>query len=154
MTHGERLEQVATIEPTFTIVAVRFSVHQGLLETWETRSKDDSCSIPGVLRHLPVSNQTQPALSDLFNRSEWDGSISQCKESCCHSKLRGDVPSEDDLWINTEFFGQVKRSFDTCKLWNITKCGGLIHVHRAIAPFNQANDVLVEQTLFVFIGDF
>ena len=69
MAHGKRLEQVATIEPTLAIVTVRFSVHQGFLETWETRSKDDPCSVPCVLRHLPVSNQTQAAFSDLFNRS-------------------------------------------------------------------------------------
>ena len=154
MAHCKRLEQVATVKPTLAIVTVCFCVHQGLLETWETRSKDDPCSVTGVLRHLPVPNQAQAALSDLFDRREWDGSISQCKETCRHTKLRCNVPSEDDLWIDTEFFGQVKRSFDTGKLWNITKCSSLIHVHRAIAAFNQANDVLVKQALLVFIGDF
>ena len=36
MTHCKCLEQVATIKPAFAIIAVRLSVHQGLLETWET----------------------------------------------------------------------------------------------------------------------
>ena len=106
-----------------------------------------------MLRHLPVSNQAQATLSDLFDGREWDGSIPQSEEACRHTELSGDVPSEDDLWINTEFFGQVKRSFDACKLWNVTKCGGLIHVHRAITAFDEANDVLVQQPLLVFIGD-
>ena len=36
MTHCKCLEQVATIKPAFAIITVRLSVHQGLLETWET----------------------------------------------------------------------------------------------------------------------
>ena len=129
MAHSQRLEQVATVEPSLAIITVGFSMLQRHLEPWETRSEDDACAVSRVLRNLPVSNQTKTAFPDLFNRSQWNRCVTQSKKSCCHTELSRDVPCQDHFWIDTKFLCKIKGTLDTSKLWHIAKRCGLVHVH-------------------------
>ena len=50
-------------------------------------------------------------------------------------------------------FGEVKGTLEARKLRYVAKHRGLIHVDRAVPAFDETNDVLVEQSLLVFIGN-
>ncbi len=139
MPHGQCLEEVASIEAPFTVISVVLGMFEGHLETWETRSEDNSCSVSGVLWHLPVSNKAQTAFPDLFNRSQRNRCIPESKQTRCHPQLSGDVPCEDDFRIDAKFFCKVERTFDPSELWHITEFCRLVHVDRAIAPFDEAD---------------
>ena len=68
--------------------------------------------------------------------------------------MRADVPSDDGLGVDTKFLSKIERTFETSQLRNVAKHGGLIHVDRTVSSLDEANDVLVEQPLLVFVRDF
>ena len=68
--------------------------------------------------------------------------------------MGADVPCENGLGVNAEFLGQIKGAFQACKLRDVAKHLGLIHVHGAVATLDEPDDVLVQQPLFVFVRHF
>ena len=148
------MEEVAAVKATFTIIAVVLGVFGGHLKTWETGGKDDARALTLDLRDLPVSNQTQPALPDLFHRREWNTSVSQSQKTCCHGELGADVPRHDGFRVDAELFCKVKGTFQASELGNVAKDGGLVHVHRAVSALDETDNIFVQQTLFVFVGYF
>ena len=153
MAHVEGLEQVATVKATLAIIAIPFGVLEPHLKTWEARRKDDARSFTLNLRDLPISNQAQPTLANLFNGRQWDSCISQSQQTCCHGQLRADVPGKNRLRINSKLFGEVKGALEASQLWDVAKHLGLVHVHRTITAFDEADDVFVEKPLLVFVGN-
>ena len=81
MAHVERLEEIAAVKPSFTVITVVLGVFHCHLQTRETGSEHYTGSFTLVLWDLPVANQSKTALADLFNRCEWNRRISQCQQS-------------------------------------------------------------------------
>ena len=154
MPHVERLEQIATVESALSIIPIRLCVLLCHLQSWEARREDDASSLPLDLWHLPISNQSETTLADLFDRRQRDTCISEGEQTCGNGQLSADVPGDDGFWIDAEFFSEVKRPLQPSQLRHIAKDRGLVHVHRTVSPFDEADDVLVEQALLVFIGNF
>ena len=153
MAHVEGLEQVATVKPSLAVVAVVLGVLGRHLQAGETRGKHDTGALALYLRHLPVSNQAQTALAHLLNGCEGDAGVAQRQQAGSNRQLRADVPCHDGFWIDAEFLCQVKGALEASQLWNVTEHRGLVHVHRTVTAFDEAHDVLVQQTLLVFIRD-
>ena len=105
------------------------------------------------LRHLPVANEAEAALPDLLNGREGNAGVPKSEQPCGNSELGADVPSKNGLRVNAEFLGEVERALQASELRYVTKHLGLVHVDRAVPSFDEANDVLVEQALLVFVGD-
>ena len=107
MAHIEGLEQVATVKATLAIIAIPFGVLEPHLKTWEARRKDDARSFTLNLRDLPISNQAQPTLANLFNWRQWDSDLAK-PANLLPRPMRADVPGKNRLRINSKLFGEVK----------------------------------------------
>ena len=154
MAHVERLEEISAVKPSFSVIAVALGVLHCHLQPRETGGEHNTRSLPLMLWNLPIANQSKTAFANLFNRRERDRSISQCQQSRSNGQLSRDVPCKNDLGINAKLFCNIKRRLNTCKLRNVAKLLGLFHVNRTVPTLDETNDVLIEQTLLVFIAHF
>ena len=152
--HVEGLEEVASVKATLAIIPVGFGVLDTHLKAGETRGKHDTGAFPLNLRDLPVSDQTQATFANLFHRCKRNTGIPQRQQSGSDRQLGADVPCENGFGIDAEFFGEVKGAFQAGQLRNVAKHLGLVHVDRAVSPFDEPDDVLVQKALLVFVRDF
>ena len=153
MAHVEGLEEVSAVKTTLAIIAVVLGVLRSHLKARETRREDDARPFSLNLRHLPVANQTQSTFADLFNGREGNACVAKGEQTRSDGQLGADVPSNDGFGVDAKFFGQIEGTLESGELRDVAKGGGLIHVHRAVPSFDEADDVLVKQALFVFVRD-
>ena len=77
MPHVEGLEEVASVKPALTVIAVGLGVLNAHLEARETRGEHDTRPLTLHLRNLPVSNQTEATFAHLLNRCQRNARIAQ-----------------------------------------------------------------------------
>ena len=154
MPHVEGLEEVAAVKATLAVVTAGLGVLDAHLKARETRGEHDARPLTLHLRNLPVSNQTEATFAHLLNRCQRNARIAQGQQTSGHGQLSADVPCENGLGVNAELLGQIKGTFQACKLRDVAKHLGLVHVHRAVSTLDEPDDVLVQQSLFVFVRHF